>query len=258
MKLKLATLIPVAILVAGCSTLPGGVVTPSMSDSDYVKAAPEAREAYLKAIREESEALTLKKTAEYQAERPVYYGDKVTGFTMLWNKKLQMVSVYPGHVSNPMGMETSSILVLRTDSEGGIHYQNQGGVEKPTTLLANVANQEGLSRLLLKGGLQVLGASVNGALAAKIAADASCGNNCGNLTLIQQAQGGAGGTGGQAGAYAEGGKGGEGGVGVGYGGSGGYAVSGSVSQSQAGSTVDVNAVLGGCPSGGTCVPVPVW
>lgn len=210
-----------AMLLAGCSTLPGGFVTPSMSDADFVKSAPEARETYLKTIQEESVLLEAKKEAEYTAGRPVFYGDKSTGFTIQWNKKLALVSVYPGHITSQVGMESLALLVLKADSKGNIHYQNQGGVEKPTTLLANTATQEGLGRLFVKGGFQVLSAGVNGAWAAKINADKACGENCGNITMYN--------AGGNAGA---------------------------VSQSQAGSTVDVNAILGSCPSGG-CIPIPV-
>ncbi len=210
--------------VTGCaSTLPGGLVTPSMSDEDFVKASPEARDSYLKVIQEEDVLLTAKKDMEYQSGRPVFFGDKQTGFTMQWNKKLALVSIYPGHVSGAMGMETAAVLVFKADAKGNIHYQNQGGVEKPTTLLANVATQEGLGRLFVKGGFQVLSASVNGAWAAKIAADATCGANCGNVTMVN---------------------------------TGSNALAGASSNAQSGANVDVNAVLGACPSG-ACTAIPM-
>jgi hypothetical protein len=208
-------------LSTGCSTLKGGHVTPSMSDAAFVKADSEARNSYLKKIQEEDELLTVKKDVEYLAGRPVFYGDKATGFTIQWNKKLSLVSVYPGHITGQMGLETAAVMVFKADGDGNIHYQNQGGVEKPTTLLSSVATQEGLGRLLVKGGFQVLSAGVNGALAAKINSDASCGSDCGNVTMVN--------TGGNAGARSE---------------------------SQAGSRTDINAILGSCP-GGSCVPIPV-
>jgi hypothetical protein len=174
-----------ALTLTGCaSTLSGGLVTPSMSDEDFVKAAPEVRQTYLKTIQEEDVLLTAKKDTEYLAGRPVFYGDKSTGFTIQWNKKLSLVSIYPGHITSQLGMESAAVLVFKADAKGNIHYQNQGGVEKPTTLLANVATQEGLGRLFVKGGFQVLSAGVNGAWAAKINSDASCGNNCGNINMI--------------------------------------------------------------------------
>lgn len=175
-----------ALTLTGCaSTLSGGLVTPSMSDEDYVKATPEARDTYLKVIQEEDVLLTAKKDTEYLAGRPVFYGDKQTGFTIQWNKKLSLVSVYPGHITGQMGMESAAVLVFKADTKGNIHYQNQGGVEKPTTLLANVATQEGLGRLFVKGGFQVLSAGVNGAWAAKINADAACNGDCGgNITMV--------------------------------------------------------------------------
>jgi hypothetical protein len=183
--MKVLFVLFVALALTGCSTLPGGFVTETMSDADFVKAAPEARESYLKTIQEEDVLLTSKKDVEYMAGRPVFYGDKASGFTIQWNKKLALVSVYPGHITSQVGMESLAILVLKADAKGNIHYQNQGGVEKPTTLLANVATQEGLGRLFVKGGFQVLSAGVNGAWAAKINADATCKGDCGgNITMV--------------------------------------------------------------------------
>lgn len=209
----------VVLLLTGCGTM-GGMVTATMSDADFVSAAPEQRDAYLKNIQEEAFVLSTKKEVEYQSGRPVYYGDSKTGYTLQWNRRLGLVSVYPGHVTGPMGMESAALLVLRADERGNIHYQQAGGVDKPTTILANVANQEALGRLFVKGGFQVLSAGANGALAAKIHANASCGENCDNIIMVNQ--------GGNAGASAG---------------------------AQAGANVDVNAVLGGCGNAGCGVPM---
>ncbi len=212
-----------AVTLTGCSTLQGGLVTPTMSDEDFLKKAPEARSTYLKKIQEEDVLLTAKKDVEYMTGRPVFYGDKSTGFTIQWNKKLSLVHLYHGHITNTMGLESLAALTLKADSMGNIKYETQGGVEKPTTLLANVSTQEGLGRLFVKGGFQVLSAGVNGALAAKINSNASCGENCNNVTMVN---------------------------------TGGNALAGASSDAQSGAVVDVNAVLGTCPSG-DCVPVPV-
>jgi hypothetical protein len=209
----------VVLLLTGCGTM-GGMVTATMSDADFVSAAPEQRDAYLKNIQEEALVLSTKKEVEYQAGRPVYYGDSKTGYTLQWNRRLGLVSVYPGHITGPMGMESAALLVLRADERGNIHYQQAGGVDKPTTILANVANQEALGRLFVKGGFQVLGAAANGAIAAKIHSDASCGENCGNIVMVNQ--------GGNAGASAG---------------------------AQAGANVDANIALGACPSGNCGVPM---
>jgi hypothetical protein len=185
--MKKALMLFVSFIVAtltGCSTLQGGLVTPTMSDKDFVAATTDARNAYLETIQKEDSILTLKKDMEYLAGRPVFYGDKQTGFTIQWNKKLSLVSVYPGHITSQLGMESAGALLFKADARGNIHYQNQGGVEKPTTLLANVATQEGLGRLLVKGGFQVTSAGFNGVLAAKINADGVCTDNCGNISIV--------------------------------------------------------------------------
>ncbi len=183
--MKVLFLLFVGVILTGCSTLQGGLVTPTMSDETFVKSTKEERESYLKVIQEEDVLLTAKKDTEYLAGRPVFYGDKQTGFTIQWNKKLALVSIYPGHITGQMGTESAAVLVFKADAKGNIHYQNQGGVEKPTTLLANVATQEGLGRLFIKGGFQVFSAGVNGAWAAKINADAACKGDCGgNVTMV--------------------------------------------------------------------------
>lgn len=179
-----------ALTLTGCASMSGGLVMPSMSDKDYYEASPETREAYLKNIQEEDNLIGLKKDTEYLAGRPVFYGDSSTGYTIQWNKKLALVAVYPGHTTGMMGMESAALLVFKADSKGNIHYQNQGGVEKPTTLLSNTSTQEGVGRLFVKGGFQILGAGVNGLGAAIVQSNAACkGDGCGNggdnVTLIE-------------------------------------------------------------------------
>lgn len=161
----------------------GGYVTPTMSDAEYLKASPEEQEQYRGVVKEEYVSLEAKKDIEYISGRPVYYGDTDTGYTVQWDKRLETVFIYPGHVSDPMGMQTQAIAMFRADTNGKMHFQNVNGVEKPTTLLTNVATQEGLGRLLVKSGAQILAGAANGAIAAQIRANHGC-DDCGNTTLI--------------------------------------------------------------------------
>jgi hypothetical protein len=219
-SIKSLVAVAFALVLGACATNPGHV-TPTMADADFVKAAPAERTKYLKDIEDEATALASKKDAEYTAGRPIYNGNKDTGYTYQWDKKLSLVYIYPGHNPGAMSLETQGVLALRADAKGNIFYQKDGsGVERPTTLLANVATQEGIGRVILKGGFQILGAAANGALAAKITTD--CGKDCGDTWNIQ------------------GGQGGQGGIGVGIGGS---AAAGSSSQAGASSSA---GIISGC------------
>lgn len=224
------------VLLGACTAMPGPN-TPTMPDADFVKAAPAERASYLKAIADEATALVSKKDAEYAVGRPIYNGNEKTGYTLQWDKKLSLLYIYPGHNPGAMSLETQGVLALRTDAHGNIFYQKDGqGVERPTTLLANVATQEGLGRVFLKGGFQVLSAGANGALAAKITSDAQCKEGCGDTWNIQ------GGT-----ALAQGGA----AVSVSQGGS---SAAGATSGSSALSTVNTTS-SGGSGGCATCAPI---
>lgn len=219
-SIKSLVAVAFALALGACATNPGHV-TPTMADADYVKAAPAERSKYLKDIEDEAAALASKKDAEYTVGRPVYNGNKDTGYTYQWDKKLSLVYIYPGHNPGALSLETQGVLALRADARGNILYQKDNlGFERPTTLLANVATQEGIGRVILKGGFQILGAAANGALAAEIA---KC-KDCGDTWNIQ------------------GGQGGQGGIGVGIGGS---AAAGSSSQSDSSSNAAITST-GGC------------
>jgi hypothetical protein len=176
---QLFVLFVIPLLVACASHQ--GFVTETMNDADFVKASSEVKSQYLKVVKEESELLDSKKNVEYQSGRPVSFGDGDTWYVKQWDKAHKVVYVYPANSPGGTGIETQSILSMRTDERGDLIYDQSG---RPLILLANVATQEELGRVLIKGAFQVLGAGVNGALAAKIQADASCGDNCGNTTLI--------------------------------------------------------------------------
>jgi hypothetical protein len=226
---KSLVMLAFALFLGACATNPGHV-TPTMADADFIKAAPAERVKYLKDVEDEDSALTSKKGVEYVSGRPVYYGNEKTGYTLLWDKKLSLLHVFPGHNPGAMSLETQGVLTLRTDAKGNIFYQKDGsGVERPTTLLSNVATQEGIGRVILKGGFQVLGAVTNGALAAEIA---KC-KDCGDTWNIQGGQGG------------QGGHGGQGGVGLGVG-VGGNSAAGSSSQSGSSSTAAITSTGSNC------------
>lgn len=185
-SLRLMAVLLIVPFLGACAggAIRPGPVTPTMADADFVKASSEVKTQYLQAVQEEDVLLTAKKSTEYMAGRPVAYGDSSTGYTLQWDKKLGIVYIYPGHNPGAMSIESEAVMAFRADKNGNIHYQNTGGVEKPTTLLANVATQEGVGRMMVKGVFQVLGSTMNGAVAAKIHADSACGDGCGNTTLI--------------------------------------------------------------------------
>jgi len=171
------------IMVLGaCSSTTG-----TMSDAKFLAAEAEARAEYLASIQEEDRILSRKKETEYEVGRPVVYERDGIFRTVQWDRELGMIYIYPGKKTGMMSLDTHGVVVVRADSEGNIKYDADGrGGERPTTFLANVATEQGLGRVLLQGGFQVVSMGVNGALAAEIFSDGSCGNNCGNINLVNQ------------------------------------------------------------------------
>ncbi len=112
---------------------------------------------------------------------PVSYGTRKTGFTLQWNRIARMAYVYPGHTTGGMGIETSAMMAIATDAHGNT-LTNGGG--SPAVLLANVSNQEGITRFGLRLGTQVVGAASNGLLSAKEMAAVKCDINCGDFTQV--------------------------------------------------------------------------
>lgn len=205
---------------AGGATRPGPV-TPQMSDKDYLAAAPEDREAYLKAIKDEQVALATKLETEYRAGRPVTRGTSATGYTMQWDSFHKIVYIYPGHNPGSMSIESESVMAYLTNEDGDILVEDTPAGSRPVKLLANVATQTGANRMLIQAGAQVFASGVNGALAAKIAADANDCDGCGGLPAINVNS---------------------------------QASSGSIAEAVG--TGNSTAVTGSCPSGG-CLSVPL-
>ena len=182
MKMLQAVLAVSLMLALGaCSS-----VTSTMSDDRYLSAKEEKRQEYLAAIEEEDRILREKKEAEYQVGRPVIYERNGIFRTVQWDRKLGMIYIYPGKKTGLMSLDTHGVIAVRATPDGKIKYDADGrGGERPTTFLANVATEQGLGRVLLQGGFQVLSFGANGLLAADKIADSQpdCDgpNGCNNV-----------------------------------------------------------------------------
>ncbi len=177
-RLRTFWIIPALLAITACSAGgPNTNVTPTMTNASYVRASAEDRAAYLSNVQGEDALLTQKNQVEYLAGRPVHYGDGRTGYTLQWNRTMRTAYVFPGHTTGAMGLDTSAMMAFATDAHGNTLAGNGGS---PIVLLANVATQEGIGRFGLRLGTQVLGAGINGALAASINAAAQCSENCGS------------------------------------------------------------------------------
>ena len=172
--------IPALLAIAACSS--GGTngnVGPGMTPANYL--ALEDRAGY-EATQDNNAAIIADgRQRAYLRGDPVSYGNGRTGFTLQWNRIARMAYVYPGHTTGAMGLDTSAMMAFATDAHGNTLAGNGGS---PIVLLANVATQEGVGRFGLRLGTQVLGAAANGALAARINADATCSENCGSPIQI--------------------------------------------------------------------------
>ncbi len=185
---KLLAISAVVLLLSGCG-INKGVVTDSMDNADYLSASEAERSAYLNKIQAEEQALAKKRSTEYMLGRPVPFGDGDTRYTKQWDKDNSIVHVYPGHAPGGTGIEAQSVLSMRTDENGNVLYDQTG---KPIVILANVATQEELGRVLIKGGFQVAAGAVNGMGASLInrlvnAGDCSnggCGTQVVNQNLV--------------------------------------------------------------------------
>lgn len=222
-KLLFIPLLVTALLTVGCASNSAfNPATQVISDKEFIQKSPEERYEYTQSLRDNSVILAEKKRAEYLAEMPVYTGTKDAGHTLIWNRQLQVVDLYSGHLSKQVAMERQSQTQFLTNENGDLLLQSINGVMKPTPILTSSQTQEDLGRVLVKGGLNILGASLNGAVAAEIMSNEQCGSDCGgDITLVNQ-----------------------GGV------STSEAIAGAISNSA------VNAVVGGC-STGKCTPVPM-
>lgn len=186
--LKLLVILALLPLLGACasSTTGMGMVKQTLSDKDFLALSEESRSEYVAAITDEEQALTSKKLAEYNAGRPVHYEDPETGLfrTIQWDKMLGMVYIYPGKYTGAMNMNTHNVITVEATKEGKIKYYPDGrGGKRANVFLANVASEEGVGRLLVRSGTQILSSGFSGFAAAKVYSDAECGDNCGNITL---------------------------------------------------------------------------
>jgi hypothetical protein len=184
-KWQLIAAILVLPILGACSATMGHV-SDTMSDEEYLGSSKDVKDAYTVTVAEEAISLQPKKNAEYAAGRPVHYKDPETGLfrTIQWDKMLGIIYIYPGKMTGMMTMNTHGVVMAKATSLGAIDYvpDGRGGV-RPVIFLGNVASEEGAGRMLTRGAFQVLAASANGAIAAKIYGDNDCGNNCGNITV---------------------------------------------------------------------------
>lgn len=188
MKLKRIIAVAVVMALSACAGGEGVVkdtfATPTISNQQYMAMSAQERQNYLGAVAAEDRAITQKNDVEYLAGRPIHYGDSRTGYTVVWAKRVNQILFFPGHTSGAWGQESQIALALAADNHGQPRLVN--GV--PIVLSASASHQEGLGRFFARGAFSVLSATMNGAVGAKITADAKCGNNCGN-TIVQAISG---------------------------------------------------------------------
>ncbi|MEY3784006.1 MAG: hypothetical protein RLZZ230_328 [Candidatus Parcubacteria bacterium] len=182
--LKLLVMLTVVTLLSGCA-ISKGVVTESMDNAKYLASSEAERSAYLGQIQEEDQTLSQKRDIEYVLGRPVPFGDGDTRYIKQWDKFSKIVHVYPGHSPGGNGIETQAVISMRTNDKGELLYDQTG---RPIIILANVATQEELGRVLIKGGFQIAAGAVNGlgaSLVNRLVNSGSCsGGNCGGSSPI--------------------------------------------------------------------------
>lgn len=177
-SLRIVAILMCTTLLTACGTHREGNVLSTMSNKDFVAKSSEERLAYLDAVKAEEMVLQEKRNIEYAAGRPVYFGNPETGYTVMWDPKLQIIYIMPGNNPGAFSIESEGIMAFRSDDKGNILYQNIQGIEQPMKLLANVGTQEGTGRVFVKGLFGVLSAVTNGVAAAAILRNADC-DNCG-------------------------------------------------------------------------------
>lgn len=192
-SIKTIFLILAAAFLAGCASMgqSEAFATQTLSNKAFM-ALPTAEKAkYLQAVQTEATITEQKEALEYRAGRPIYTGDGKTGRTIQWDKKVQVVYVYPGHNPDGMGIETFGAMGLATDQNGVVKAGPDGG---PLKVFLNVAAQEDMTRAMLKVFAGAVPAAFNGVLAAQIQADSCSKNGCGsggNLINVQTNSGAA-------------------------------------------------------------------
>lgn len=175
-------LVVAAFLMGGCAT--SSIVSPTMDNSDYLKATPEQQAAYQEAIKGEQKALAAKLQAELEAGRPVLYGDGATRFTLqkvVLPGDRDLLAYYPGH--NPEGLDgrnSEGMVVLVTDKQGKVLYKG----DNPVTLLANVATNNDTGRDILTGLFPAIFNGVGSAIVNKAVNCDGCNGN--GVTVVNQ------------------------------------------------------------------------
>ena len=183
---KLLTFAMLSITLTGCQTLAEKSVIPRVDNATYVnKFTPEERAQYDEKVAHTAALLLRKQRVEFNAGLPVTFGEGATAGTLLCNRINDQVDVYKGHITGAMGMEMAALASFKTvPGTCDIEYQVVNGVRKPTLIINQAFSQEAAGRLVLKTAGQVLTGMFNGAVAAQIRAVHDCGDNCGNITMV--------------------------------------------------------------------------
>lgn len=190
MKTKKWVMLCLMLLLTGCS----GMDMKVMSNEEYLAISPAERQEYLNSIKERDILIREKQRDEYQRGLAVEFESGGSAYTKIWDRHFKIVYVYPKNSAGMAGagIETQAVLAMKTDENGDLVYEQDriSGMLKPVTILANVATQEELGRMLIRGGFQVAAGAVNGLGASLVhrlvnANDCS-GGACGGSPIINQ------------------------------------------------------------------------
>jgi hypothetical protein len=164
-----------ALGLAACGGMPDHPIRTATSDQ-YIAMTEEQRTAEDERVRAQYAALTRQQENHYAAGIPVRVGDSRHGMTMQWLRSRGLVQISTDGNPNGWNLATTAGTFLTIADERGNPVFNRlpNGQLAPIPLLANVANQEGMERVVFRGITNVMAGLANGAGAAGIAAAFPC------------------------------------------------------------------------------------
>lgn len=183
------------LLLGACSS----TKLPGPSPIEYAEMSKEERAAAKTAVANLAEGFRAywKDIGEplYLSHQPVRMGAKDSGYTLQWLRlpgDKDAVAFYQGHNPEGTGNVTEAMYTAVADKKGNILWQENGkGGFAPNKLLANVSTAEDLTRLWIRGVLQMGAAGVNGVGAAIVNKKMDC-DDCGiGSAVINQVTAGA-------------------------------------------------------------------
>lgn len=169
----------------------GACVTGAPNGDEFLAKSAEERQAELQEIADRGNAREEWMQAKYMAGEPFRSGDNNTGVTIHRDRITGIVSLYPGN--DPDGADgpgSEGMYVTLSDPTGELLF-NRGpqGQLAPIALLANVATEEDLARVVTKGLFQVATGAVSNLGAAivnkRVPAVDDC-DDCGGPSVINQ------------------------------------------------------------------------